>query len=58
MKISVMNEKTIEQADEEVLNCEVSDDALETAGGAAEGRPQFRPRFQRPRWLSDLLLLI
>jgi hypothetical protein len=35
-----MNEKTIEQADEEVLNCEVSDDALETAGGAAEGRPQ------------------
>ena len=35
-----MNEKTIDQADEDVLSREVSDDALETAGGAAEGRPQ------------------
>jgi hypothetical protein len=33
-----MNEKTIDQADEDVLSREVSDDALETAGGAAEGR--------------------
>jgi hypothetical protein len=35
-----MNEKTIDEADEDVLSREVSDDALETAGGAAEGRPQ------------------
>jgi hypothetical protein len=27
-----MNEKTIDQADEDVLSREVSDDALETAG--------------------------
>ena len=54
-----MNEKTIEQADEEVLSCEVSDDALETAGGEAEGRASSSVRdFQRPRWLSDVLLLI
>ena len=38
-----MNEKTIEQADEEVLNCKISDDALETAGGTAEGRPPRVP---------------
>ena len=36
-----MNEKTIDQADEEVLSGERTDDALETAGGAAEGMPQF-----------------
>ena len=38
-----MNEKTIEQADEEVLACEVSDDALEVAGGVAGGRAQPPP---------------
>jgi len=35
-----MNEKAIDQADEEVLACEVSDDALEAAA-EAEGRPQI-----------------
>jgi hypothetical protein len=38
-----MNEKAIDQADEEVLACEVSDDALEAAA-EAEGRPHIRPR--------------
>jgi hypothetical protein len=36
-----MSENTIGQADEEVLNCEVSDDALEAAADVAEGRPQI-----------------
>jgi hypothetical protein len=35
-----MDENTIDQADEQVLNCEVSDDALEAAADTAEGRPQ------------------
>jgi hypothetical protein len=35
-----MNERTLDQADEEILACEVSDDALEAAADAAEGRPQ------------------
>ena len=34
-----MNEKAIDQTDEEVLTCAVSDDALEAAA-EAEGRPQ------------------
>ena len=54
-----MNEKTIDQADEEVLSCEVSDDALETAGGAAEGMPQApSANVSGPVRLSDLLLLL
>jgi len=35
-----MNEKAIDQLDEEVLACEVSDDALEAAA-EAEGRPHI-----------------
>ena len=35
-----MNENTIDQADDEILTCEVSDDALEAAAGAAEGTAQ------------------
>ena len=39
-----MNEKTIDEADEDVLSREVSDDALETAGARRKGGLKFRPR--------------
>ena len=51
-----MNEKAIDQADEEVLAREVSDDALEAAADAERNVPSAI--FSGPSRVSDFLLLI